>query len=107
MVLDLTPGRLSDAVQHAEKALQSIEARLVVLRDTIAGTMQKDAGEAPVDVKGKGKAKVRADPLESMTREELQAQVEEFEALKTDVELKVCGVHLFHFKYLNNFYFLD
>jgi HAT1-interacting factor 1 len=87
IVLDLTSGRLSESIEHAEKALQSVEARLVVLRDYITGTMQKDAGEA-VDPKGKGRAKVYTDPIENMTKEELEGQVKEFEELRTDLQLK-------------------
>ena len=39
MVLDLTSGRLSDAITHAEKALQSVESRLAELADGLAGKL--------------------------------------------------------------------
>ncbi|KXN90718.1 hypothetical protein AN958_04003 [Leucoagaricus sp. SymC.cos] len=56
MVLDLTSGRLADAISHAQNALESVELRLAELRDGLAGQLSPLPEEPPADPKGKGKA---------------------------------------------------
>ncbi|KAF7983336.1 hypothetical protein HWV62_22293 [Athelia sp. TMB] len=97
MVLDLTSGRLSDAIIHAEKALESVEARLVELRDGLTGKLKPESrGQAPAaspNGKGKGKATggklVRDDLVQNMTKPQIEGEVKELEELKEDLALKV------------------
>ncbi|KAJ7156100.1 hypothetical protein C8R43DRAFT_999365 [Mycena crocata] len=87
MVLDLTSGRLGDAITHAERALESIECRLADL----ANPPTEDAAPAP-DPKGKGKGKtrlVRDDLVGSMTPAQREAEGKELAGLKEDLALKV------------------
>lgn len=99
MVLDLTSGRLSDAIVHAEKALQSIEARVTELKDGLSGQLKPESrGQGTVDtkdsVKGKGKAVggklVRDDLVQNMTKVQIEGELKELEGLKEDLGLKVC-----------------
>jgi HAT1-interacting factor 1 len=88
MVLDLTSGRLSDAIIHAEKARESVIARLNVLRGVIQNgehVQVKDNG------KGKGKASEGTldDDLKGLGKEEVISQIKEFEDLENDLALKV------------------
>ena len=72
MVLDLTSGRLADAIGHVEKALESVEHRLAELRSGLDGQLPPlPAEEEMADAKGKGKqvAKlVRDDVVQRMTK---------------------------------------
>ena len=97
MVLDLTPGRLSDAITHAAKALQSVEARLVELSAGLAGQLPPlSAQEQPPapDAKGKGKAVggrlIRDDHVQNMTKTQIENETKELEGLRDDLALKVC-----------------
>ena len=99
MVLDLTSGRLSDAIVHAEKALQSIEARVAELESGLSGHLKPESrGQSTVDtkdsVKGKGKAVggklVRDDLVQNMTKVQIESELKELEGLKEDLGLKVC-----------------
>ena len=101
MVLDLTSGRLSDAIMHAEKALMSIEARSAELRDGLMGQLKPESrGQAePVgDAKGKGKTLgeklVRDDLVQNLTRAQIEGELKEMEGLKEDLALKVILTHL-------------
>ncbi|KAG0699897.1 hypothetical protein DFH29DRAFT_656653 [Suillus ampliporus] len=93
IVLDLTSGRLSDAILHAEKALESVGARLAELRDGIDGKLLPAPSlEAKVDKKGKGKAVgsgVHADSARNLTKSQMEAEIKECEGLKEDLALKV------------------
>ncbi|KAH7907890.1 hypothetical protein BJ138DRAFT_1158916 [Hygrophoropsis aurantiaca] len=98
MVLDLTSGRLSDAIVHAEKALSSIEHRMAELRDGLNGQLPPLASPGPEieDKKGKGKGRdtstnaVHAtEAVQLMTRPQMEAELKELEGLKEDLALKV------------------
>ncbi|KAG1831381.1 hypothetical protein EV424DRAFT_1470121 [Suillus variegatus] len=93
IVLDLTSGRLSDAILHAEKALESVDARLAELHDGIDGKLLPESSrEAKTDKKGKGKAigsDVHADGVRRLTRSQMEAEMKECEGLKEDLALKV------------------
>ncbi|TFK51898.1 hypothetical protein OE88DRAFT_1484347 [Heliocybe sulcata] len=95
MVLDLTSGRLSDAIMHAEKALESIEARLAEVRLGLSGQLKVEPTEEShsVDVKGKGKATgtqlKREDDVRSMSKAQMEAEVKDLEGLREDLAQKV------------------
>ncbi|KAJ7063751.1 hypothetical protein C8F01DRAFT_1134196 [Mycena amicta] len=89
IVLDLTSGRLADAIQQAECALESIECRLALLRNPQAGTVS--ANDTP-DPKGKGKGKskqVEDVSLAGMTPAQIEAEMKELEGLKEDLAVKI------------------
>ncbi|KAF8329501.1 uncharacterized protein EI90DRAFT_3125261 [Cantharellus anzutake] len=90
MVLDLTSGRLGDAVEHVEKAIASVVSRLRVLRDGVQGELPEPARADP---KGKGKATVVGiqigDPIASLTKEQMEKEISEFEELKGELQLKL------------------
>ncbi|KAG8748373.1 hypothetical protein FRC10_005920 [Ceratobasidium sp. 414] len=79
LVLDLTPGKLSEGVQHVEQAMSSLKARISVLKERL---------ESPVDVKGKGKGAYISDPLEGLDEEGLKTELKEVEELLKDLTLK-------------------
>lgn len=93
MVLDLTSGRLSDAIVHAEKALESVESRLAELRVGLSGQLPP-APEVKVDVKGKGKSTggrlIRDDLVQNMSKTQIEAEIKDLSELKEDLALKVC-----------------
>lgn len=96
MVLDLTSGRLSDAIMHAQLALESVEARLVELQNGLAtapdaaSTSAAPVSEPDQDTKGKGKAKaVAQDDVASLSKSQIEAEIKELEGLKEDLALKV------------------
>ncbi|KAH9839941.1 uncharacterized protein C8Q71DRAFT_892623 [Rhodofomes roseus] len=94
IVLDLTSGRLSDAITHAERALDSVEARLAELRDALSGQGKVQVVVAETaDPKGKGKAKgprlLGDDAVHSLTQSQMEAEVKELRGLKEDLALKV------------------
>src|ERR1700722_11245368 len=76
MVLDLTSGRLADAIVHAEKALESVETRLAELRNGLTGQLKPEpVAEPPKSAKGKGKAGtrlVRDDLVSNMTKAQIE-----------------------------------
>ena len=94
LVLDLTSGRLGDAIIHVQKAVESIDRRLELLRLRSEGDMP-DA--PPEDAKGKGKVPASAlaknDPIASLTVDQMKAEIKEFEGLKKELENKVCRKH--------------
>ncbi|THH14757.1 hypothetical protein EW146_g5614 [Bondarzewia mesenterica] len=92
MVLDLTAGRLGDAIMHAQKALESVEARLTELKAGLDGTL-KPVEEVEAGAKGKNKATgarlVRDDMVQNLNRTQIEAEVKELTDLKEDLALKV------------------
>ena len=114
MVLDLTSGRLAQAIEHAEGALNSVEARLEELRMGLRGELppvdeDDDAVEVEgengkgkekkvVDLKGKGKAKagvqsglklVRDELVQRMSKTQIESEIRELEGLREELGLKV------------------
>ncbi|KAF8623209.1 hypothetical protein AX15_006447 [Amanita polypyramis BW_CC] len=92
MVLDLTSGRLSDAIVHAEKALESVESRIAMLRDELSGQIPiPPPEEQKQDYKGKGKAtpKLARDDLRDYSKSQMESELKELMGLKDDLALKV------------------
>lgn len=90
MVLDLTSGRLADAIVHVEKALESVETRLAELRNGSSG--QSPATVPTNDVKGKGKSGtrlVRDDLVQNMSKTQIDNEIKELSGLRDDLSLKV------------------
>jgi HAT1-interacting factor 1 len=92
MVLDLTSGRLADAIIHAERALESVQARLAELREGLNGEL-KPLEEVKKDLKGKGKSTgarlVRDDLVQQMTKVQIESEIKELDDLQEDLALKV------------------
>jgi HAT1-interacting factor 1 len=92
MVLDLTSGRLADAIGHAANALESVETRLAELRDGLSGQLPP-APETKASLKGKEKATgtrlVRDDLVQNMSKTQIEAEIKELSGLKEDLALKV------------------
>jgi len=95
MVLDLTPGRLASAIEHADLAHQSIVAKLKTLREALPNAPETAPAAAlgetqTVDSKGKGKARaIIVDSVTGLTRSEVESQIKEFEELEKDLGQKV------------------
>lgn len=92
MVLDLTSGRLSDAIIHVQKALESVESRLAELRDGVAGQLPPLPPQANKDIKGKGKSSgrlVRDDYVQNMSKTQIESEIKELQGLRDDLALKV------------------
>ena len=95
IALDLTAGRLADAIHHAQRALESIEARLVELRAGLAGTLAP-LPEPPSDANGKGKGKgkqvtlAQEELVQNRSKAQIEAEIKELGELKQDLALKVC-----------------
>ncbi|KAF6761537.1 hypothetical protein DFP72DRAFT_624531 [Ephemerocybe angulata] len=95
MVLDLTSGRLADAIGHVEKALESVEHRLAELRSGLDGQIVPAPAaeeEKKVDVKGKGKQVarlVRDDLVQNMSKAQIESELKELGGLKDDLVLKI------------------
>lgn len=95
MVLDLTSGRLSDAIAHAEKALNSVSTRISEVRDGLDGRLVPlpTVQSKEKDKKGKG----RADPIvlvpgelvQGLTRSQMEAELRDLESLREDLAAKV------------------
>jgi HAT1-interacting factor 1 len=99
LVLDMTPGQLSSAISHVEKALQSVEARLEELR---VGPQQRSAPPSVAsDPKGKGKGKgkvavsslLKGDSVHDLSPQEIEAELKEMDELRSDLMLKVCDFY--------------
>ncbi|TRM59131.1 hypothetical protein BD626DRAFT_509222 [Schizophyllum amplum] len=94
MVLDMTSGRLSDAIRHAEMALKSLESRQADLKEALEkGEYGKPAPAAPAtDAKGKGKASAApavGEPLIStLSKTAIEAELKDLESLLEDLGLK-------------------
>ncbi|KAI9448771.1 hypothetical protein BJY52DRAFT_303650 [Lactarius psammicola] len=98
IALDLTAGRLADAIHHAQRALESIEARLDELRAGLAGTLSPLPEPTPDDdddAKGKGKDKGKQGALapdelvQNWSKTQIEAEIKELGELKQDLALKV------------------
>ncbi len=92
MVLDLSAGRLSDSITHAENALESVEARLAELRNAVSGQLKVE--EEKLDSKGKGKGLriLGDDVISKMTKSQMEAEVKELQGLREDLALKVRSI---------------
>lgn len=95
MVLDLTSGRLSDAIVHAEKTLESVLERIQELKDGLDGKLPPVPVVEREDKKGKGKGKgvpslsLAGDLVQNMSRSQMEGELQELEGLKEDLALKV------------------
>ncbi|TBU60501.1 hypothetical protein BD310DRAFT_319724 [Dichomitus squalens] len=95
IVLDLTAGRLGDSITHAERALDSVEARLAELRAALSGQGLVKPPEQKEDAKGKGKGKATGpallgdDAIVHMTKAQMEAEEKELQGLREDLALKV------------------
>lgn len=96
IALDLTAGRLADAIHHAQRALESIEARLDELRAGLAGTLAplpEPSATADGDAKGKGKGKQGVlapdEQVQNWSKTQIEAEIKELCELKQDLALKV------------------
>ncbi|KAH6916042.1 hypothetical protein BKA70DRAFT_1140021 [Coprinopsis sp. MPI-PUGE-AT-0042] len=94
MVLDLTPGRLSEAIQHVEGAVESVEHRLAELRSGLQGQFPPaPQQDDKVDPKGKGKQVarklVRDDLVQNMSKTQMESEIKDLEELKGDLALKI------------------
>jgi len=97
MALDLTSGRLQEAIAATQRAKDSIEARMAELRTALAGQQPSGAAK-PISSggsKGKGKApaqSLRTDLVETMTPPEMQSEMKELEGILSELDAKVCCV---------------
>lgn len=91
IVLDLTSGRLSDSIFHAEKALESLESRLAELRERLNQLHQGEVknGLEDKDKEPKGSRVVLDNVVQNMSKSLLEAEIAELTGLKDDVALKV------------------
>ncbi|KAG8220811.1 hypothetical protein J3R82DRAFT_2256 [Butyriboletus roseoflavus] len=93
MVLDLTSGRLSDAIVHAEKALESVLERIQELKDGLSGKLPPAPVAERGDKKGKGKGTpfllLARDLVQNMSKIQMEGELQEMEGLKEDLALKV------------------
>jgi HAT1-interacting factor 1 len=93
IALDLTAGRLADAIHHAQRALESIEVRLVELQGGLAGTLP--ALPEPSETNGKGKGKqvtlAQEELVQNRSKAQIEAEIKELGELKQDLALKVCS----------------
>ena len=94
IVLDLTSGRLGDSITHAERALDSVEARLAELRDALSGQGLVKTEEKE-DTKGKGKGKATGpsilgdDAISLMSKSQMESEEKELQGLREDLAAKV------------------
>ncbi len=95
IALDLTAGRLADAIHHAQRALESIEARLVELQAGLAGTLPPLPESCDTNGKGKGKQVTLAQEelVQKWSKAQIEAEIKELGELKQDLALKVCFIH--------------
>lgn len=102
IVLDLTSGRLKDAILHAEKAVVSLEARISEIKQRLATS---DNGTAPVgNGKGKGKQKASGpDDIANMTKVQMEGELKELAELINELSAKVRVLsrfrHVHHFEF--------
>jgi HAT1-interacting factor 1 len=93
IVLDMTPGKLAEAISHVEEAVESVKFRLAELRNFQSGQVPPEPQAAP-DPKGKGKGKAGASLVkdkraQDMSKSELEAEIKDLDGLREDLELKV------------------
>jgi len=87
LVLDLTSGRLGDAIEQVKKAIGSIDARIAILVRSLESTSPSVKGD---DVKGKGKAVETVDlTIAAMSQEAIANELKEFGELKTELSDKI------------------
>ena len=95
IALDLTAGRLAEAIHHAQRALESIEARLVELQAGLAGTLPPLPEPSDTNGKGKGKGKgkqvtlAQEELVQNRSKAQIEAEIKELRELKQDLALKV------------------
>lgn len=93
LVLDLTSGRLSDAIEHVEKALESVLERIQELKDGLNGKLPPAPVAEREDKKGKGKGTpshlLAGDLVRNMSKSQMESELKEMEGLKEDLALKV------------------
>ena len=93
IALDLTAGRLAEAIHHAQRALESIEARLVELQAGLAGTLPPLPEPSDTNGKGKGKGKqvtlAQEELVQNRSKSQIEAEIKELGELKQDLALKV------------------
>ncbi len=100
IVLDLTSGCLGDSITHAERALDSVEARLAELRAALSGQglVHPDPSDHKGDMKGKGKATCPVllgdDAIVHMTKGQMEVEEKELQGLREDLALKVSAVQI-------------
>lgn len=95
IVLDLTSGKLAQSIDHAEKALDSVEARLAELRNALSGQAGATSSEEATDPKGKGKGKassislMKDELVQNMTKTQIESEIRELGELREDLAMKV------------------
>lgn len=93
-MLDLTPGRLSDSIKHADQALRSIESRLEELKLAKENPSSLTKAVKP-DPKGKGKGKasavagINSDAVQNMSATQIEGELRELAELKEELALRV------------------
>jgi HAT1-interacting factor 1 len=94
LVLDMTPGQLSDAIIHVQKALESVEARLSELHLGLSRSTESKPPAPTTDSKGKGKLAesplLRGDLVQNMSKSDIETEIKEMDELRNDLTLKVC-----------------
>jgi HAT1-interacting factor 1 len=96
IALDLTAGRLADAIHHAQRALESIEARLRRAarrpRGHAGASTRTDSSTEDNGAKGKGKSKQDAlapdELVQNWSKTQIEAEIKELGELKQDLALK-------------------
>jgi HAT1-interacting factor 1 len=92
LVLDMTPGKLSDAIVQIEKALESVEARLSELHMGLNRNEEHIPPAPSTDWKGKGKMVdlllLKGDMVQNMRKSDIEAEIREMEGLRSDLVLK-------------------
>ncbi|KAJ3926199.1 MAG: hypothetical protein NXY57DRAFT_948380 [Lentinula lateritia] len=94
IVLDLTPGRLSDSIKHADQALRSIESRLEELKLAKENPSSLTKAVKP-DPKGKGKGKasavagINSDAVQNMSATQIEGELRELAELKEELALRI------------------
>jgi len=97
MVLDLTSGRLSDAIIHAEKALKSVLGRISEVKDGLDGKLTPTPVPEHKELDRKGKGKGKAAPVvlasgelvQNLTKSQLEGELRDLESLREDLAAKV------------------
>ena len=92
LALDLTPGKLAYAVEQAEKAVASVDARLELLNKAQGKASDTDAAMvesmAPVGAHGMI-GSLANDGIDGLSKTQLQAQLKEFQEMRTELAAKV------------------
>jgi HAT1-interacting factor 1 len=110
VVLHLTSGRLSDAIIHAQKALDSAESRLSELRDGLAGQLpplpdplqaagNDDATKGkllPPSLASSSCRLVRDDYVQNMSKTEIESEIKELQGLRDNLVLKVNSARCYY-----------